>query len=152
MNLWTIFGSSAKLSFGASDPEKAERFVEEMEKLPGVKLKHGTWVVPENAITVVSSLADQFDVAVTKANWVQRPAPGYLNEIEAATSWRGKSVSSPTTSSNYQKDAITFGWGGSPLLDEYRVGQNIDRRTNGTICHRTHHHRHQRCRQSPART
>ena len=113
MNLWTIFGSSAKLSFGASDPEKAERFVEEMEKLPGVKLKHGTWVVPENAITVVSSLADQFDVAVTKANWVQRPAPkATWNEIEAKLRAGGEVREFVYDFLlNYQKDAITFGWG-----------------------------------------
>jgi len=103
----------ARLCFNASGDVGG--FYTELNQLPGVRERNGGWTVPFNAIECVNNLVNRYGLGISSATWVKKPSvPTTWNEIEAQLKEGGEVrefVFDFLT--QYQKDAITFGWGKS---------------------------------------
>lgn len=117
LNNWDLMTAYARMAFappphtpGAA--EKAREFNTTLKAVPGVKLKHGAWLVPHNAIDVVLAFAEMHEMECVMAAWVRHPgkqedwavcADYLMNEgmrPEYVRDW-------PTP---YQQEAVTLGW------------------------------------------
>ena len=116
MNQWTVMAPHARLVFQAEEGQEAylHAFHDFVQKISGVKLKKGMFHVPFNALRVVNEHMGRYPgVSVAAAAWLKEPSEKISwEEIEAELREKGEIRDWVLDGflTDYQKDAITFGW------------------------------------------
>jgi superfamily II DNA or RNA helicase len=121
---WEIQAPWAQVGFKSA--ANMEGFHETLSKLPGVKSKGSMLCqVPGNAVTTVSALAEQHNIPLAYAKWQVSPskAPAWAEVREELL--RGGEVRPWVLDdflTDYQKDAISFGWAKSGVHFWHQTG------------------------------
>lgn len=115
MNLWTVMSPHARIVFSHADGGTLHQFHTELAKVSGCKQSkryHG-WEIPLNAVEVANDLVNRFGVSIADCNWLVAPQPPITWEEVEKLLRAGGEVRSWVLDSfitQYQKDAVTFGW------------------------------------------
>ena len=119
MNNWTIMAPHARVSIqGPRD------LYDHLERVAGVKNKGGRWLVPFNAVGVVGELVNKHGATATAA-WARPPTDevdwptveARLRKSDEVKSWVLDGFLT-----EYQKDAIAFGWNKSGVAYWHSTG------------------------------
>lgn len=112
MNNWEIMAPHAAMGIAAVGDGAAEAH-RELELLPGVSRKKGSWLVPANALEVAARIIDKHGATISHAAWVSKP-PGlppweYVeDQLRSGGELRPFVLDGFLTP--YQIEAIQFGW------------------------------------------
>lgn len=112
MSNWEIMCPVASLSW---DPTRGDyfSFIEKLGKLPGLKEKGGSWLVPLNAIEIVQDLADRAGVQLNHVSWRTHQQPAVEWDFVEGELRKGGEVEDFVLDGflmPYQKEAIAYGW------------------------------------------
>lgn len=111
-------------------PPDPERFASEMERVPGVRNRFGTWLIAYHALDPAFQAAAEAGVGVTDVRWA-RPLPERvpIEVIERELRERGEVQSWVLDGFwlPYQRDALCFGWhrGGVPIWHQTGSGKTL---------------------------
>lgn len=110
MDNWTVMSPNAAMMF--NDP--SGMFTRNVQKIAGVKLKGGRLEVPQNAVSVVLSQAEEAQAGITAASWLKEPTEprGSWDEIcqELRDNGEVRDFVLDGFLTEYQREALLFGW------------------------------------------